>query len=258
MPSALSVIVHSAPVLRTLDKLEKRTAYIQGNAVNRTIKRVQTEERSQFQGRHVVRRPDFVLRQVAIIKPFASPAERRFWAKISVGQRPRLLLSQLETGGPRPPAKGRRVAVPLTGGPARPSFRSSVLEAFTFRALRLVRETTSAAKGRLAGPKRQRARRRRADVGFEARETAGGKIQFKGAQRTFILGETARAPEGGVFQRVGPGRDDIRLIYSFKARPLLAASLRFLVTARTVVDRWFGHDLEQEIRAAARHALGGR
>ena len=72
-------------------------------------------------------------------------------------------------------------------------------------------------------------------------------MQWKGLERTFILGPTARAPHGGVFQRIGPGPEDIREIYSFKPNVRLDARLGFIPTARATAEVWFKEYMEREV-----------
>lgn len=251
----IRVSVEVAPLLLRLRNGEKRLAFATVNALNKTALRIQQAERDHLDRAFEVRRPEFLRRQVAVIKreSFASVRAGRAFVEIAVGQKPRLLLSSFEQGGERRPFKGKRVAVPLTGSPARPSFASAVPTELRFRALRLVRVRAGEVTRTRAG----RARRERRDVGFTPTTTRAGRVQWKGAHRTFLLEQTAKLPHGGVFQRVGPGRDDVRLLYPFVSRPRLEAKLQFVEIARGVADRYFGEELQrQAIEALARS--GGR
>lgn len=247
MAEFVEISVDAARPLALLKNGGKKLAYAVVNALNDTAKAIQQKEREHVLGSFVVRKRDFVLRQAAIIK-FASVGKDRYEASISVGQKPRLLLSGFEKGAERRPTKGGRTqAVPVTGGPARPSRQASVPDVYFFQSLQLRRVTS----------KGQRKRRQRTDVGLVAHETSTGRVQFKGAHRTFLLPSTARAPEGGVFQRVGPGRDDIRLVYSFKShvKPL-DSRLRFIVTGRSVAAAVFPRELQRQVRNAFLHTVG--
>lgn len=222
--------VRAAEVLKGLALGEKQVAYAIANAINTTVKTGQGRERSKIPGVFHLRKREFVERQVAVIKPFASAKERRFSATVSVGQKPRLLLSQFEAGGTRTPFKGKNVAVPMTGGPARPSIQASVPREYTFQGLRIIK----------AGKTRKgHSRRGTENVTFQLGTTRTGKPQFKGQHRTFILTKTGKAALGGVFQRVGPGRGDIRMIYSFQHAPHLRAMLRFHATMESTTRTIF-------------------
>jgi len=124
------------------------------------------------------------------IRAFASPRKGPPFAEVAIDPtKKRVLLGIFEKGGEKEPAKGKTVAVPLTGGPARPSFSQPVQEEFTFRKLR-----------------------------FRRHNTKSGKVQWKGEQRTFII------PGLGVLQRVaGKAKSSAaRLIYAFEQRPVSA------------------------------------
>jgi hypothetical protein len=131
----------------------------------------------------------------------------------------RVLLGIFEKGGEKDPTKGKPVAVPLTGGPARPSFKQPAQEEFTFRKLR-----------------------------FRRHRTKTGKVQWKGEQRTFII------PALGVLQRVGGKAKSsaAKLIYAFERRPRLKALLDFT----EVAVRTFNLKFEKQSRQAFNRKKG--
>ena len=136
MIPTLTVDVRAANVLAGLRKAEKRISYAVANALNDTVKAVQRAEREHVGRAFTVRKPEFIGREAAVIRgaDWASAPAGRLQARVSVGQKPRLLLGEFEAGGVRRPFAGRRIAVPLTGGPARPSFASPVPAAFRISA----------------------------------------------------------------------------------------------------------------------------
>jgi hypothetical protein len=233
--------------LAVLKNSQKRRSYALANALNNTAKLGQAAVREGLPRTFTLRKPDFLMRQAAIIKPFASGAQGRLQARVYVGEPTRLLLSEYESGGRRLPFKGRRVAVPITGGPARPSKRAGVTEPFTFRAMRL----TKVRAGIVIRGKSGRAKHERKDVNLRASRRKGGAIQWKGTSRTFVLQSTSRAPEGGVYQRVGPGKGDIRLVYSFAQNVKLRPVLKFHETMRRVI---YTH-LEAQVRLQVMETL---
>jgi hypothetical protein len=248
----LEVRIDAARCLALLRNGGKRMAFAVVNALNQTAKEIQTGEREHAASAFTLRKRDFVLREAAVIRAaaggsgFASVGAGRFEARISVGQKPRLLLSGFEEGAERRPFKGKNVAAPVTGGPARPSFSAGVSDAFTFRNLGLRRVKSNG----------QSKRKRRTTVRIEQSITKQGKVQWKGAHRTFLLTETGRAPQGGVFQRVGPGRDDIRMVYSFRPPFRLDRRLHFLDTGTRIADQRFQRNLLAEVNAALAYNLG--
>ena len=73
------------------------------------------------------------------------------------------------------------------------------------------------------------------------RATKRGKVQTQGKQRTFILDArpTADPRAWGVFQRTGPGKRDIRMLWAFRTSLQLPPRLAFYdTTTQAVLDRW--------------------
>jgi len=236
----ITVSIDATRPLALLKNGSKRMAYAVANAMNATAKEIQKAERARVRQEFTVRKEDFLMRQAAVIRGeqggsgFASVGKARFEVRIAVGQKDRLFLSGFEAGDERRPRKGKNVAVPVTGGPARPTFGTSVEStAFTFGRLGL----------RRAG---SRGRKRSGAASLPV----GGKPQWKGANRTFQIGQTAKMPKGGIFQRIGPGRDDIRVVYSFQPPKRLERRLRFIQTGRQVAATFWPIALKREVDSA--------
>lgn len=200
----------------------KNLAYSTVQAINDVAKDVQTMVRADIKKKFKLRKGDWLLRQVKI-KTFANVRQGRLYAELEITPRDRLLLSIFEVGGKREPFKGKNVAVPITGEAARESISQSVDPAYTFKALKFRRMNLTKAG--------QQAKATQKRVGVRGRLTNDYYI-WGGQNRTFILPKTAQAQHGGVFQRIGPKRDDIRLIYSFKPAMTLPKVLDFVETAR--------------------------
>jgi hypothetical protein len=249
----LEVSVDAAKPLALLRNGGKRMAYACVNALNKTAKQVQSAERAHVTAQFTVRKPEFLGRQSAVIRGadggsgFASVKQGKFEARIGIGEKERLLLSGFEEGVVRTPFKGKNVGVPVTGGAARPSIQSSVVNAYRFQNLKLRRQTSRGTSKR----------KYRSSATIKSHVTATGKVQWKGTNRTFMLTETGKAPKGGVYQRVGPGRDDIRMVYSFKPPMRLKRRLRFIETGRRVAEQSFAANLKREVDATLAFALTG-
>lgn len=191
----------------------KRLAFSTAQALNETAKEIQTAERVNLDRKFTVRKAGFMYRLIKITA-FASPRKGRPFAEVAIDPtKKRVLLGIFERGGEKEPAKGKSVAVPLTGGPARPSFKQPVREEFTFRKLR-----------------------------FRRHSTKTGKVQWKGEKRTFII------PGLGVLQRVGGKTKSsaAKLIYAFQRRPRLKALLSFT----EIAVRTFKREFERQFRKA--------
>jgi hypothetical protein len=212
--------IDSAQLVLRLQNGQRRLAYAVVNAINNTAKRIQDAERRRVEEEFTVRKKDFIRREAAIIKPFASVRQARAFAEIAVGQKPRLLLSAFERGAERKPftPAARSVAEPVVGGPARPRFAQPVTPELRVRKLRFDRTKTG---------------RRRA-----------------GVTRT----KTYLVPKVGIFQRVG---EVTRAVYLFTRGKKLAPRLHFVETAEKEADKWFREEMEREIVNAIARA-GGR
>lgn len=209
----------TALVLR-LQNGQRRLAYAVVNAINNTAKRIQDAERRHVEEEFTVRKKDFIRREAAIIKPFASVRQGRPYAEIAVGQKPRLLLSAFERGAERKPftPSAQSVAEPVVGGPARPQFAAQV--------------TPELRVGRLRFDRTKSGRRR------------------AGVTKT----STYLVPKVGIFQRIG--KEASRIVYSFTRGKRLAPRLHFVETAEKESQRWFGEEMEREVVDAIAHARG--
>lgn len=183
----------------------KRLAFNTAQALNETIKEIQTAERINLERKFTLRRSTFMHRLIKVFA-FASAKKGRAFAEIGIDNKKRVLLSQFEKGGVKEPVKGERVAVPLTGQAARPQFSEPVVEQFTFRRLRL-----------------------------RKRKAKGGP-RFAGRLGTYIV------PGVGVFHRVAKNmKQKAELIYAFVSRPRLDPILEFdKVAKRTFNKVWPG------------------
>ena len=212
--------IDSAQLVLRLRNGQSRLAYAAVNAVNNTAKRIQAAERRRVEQEFTVRKKEFIRREAAIIKPFASVKQGRAYAEISVGQKPRLLLSAFERGAVRRPftSAAQSVAEPVVGGPARPRFTQPVTPELRMRRLRFDRTKTG---------------KRRAGVT---------------RTRTYLV------PEVGIFQRVG--KEASRMVYIFTRGKRIKPRLRFVETARKEARRWFREEMQREVVNAIARARG--
>jgi len=223
---------------KTAARYEKNLAYSVAQSINAAALEAQKRIRRHLRDVFHIRRGEFIDRTIKVFA-FASVGKDRVYAEIGVDNKPRLLiLSMFETGGNRLPFKGKAQAVPVTGQIARPSSASNVNPAYTFQALNFHRGPITARGRHVLAARRAR--------GINKRKLSGQYYVWQGANRTFILQATRRAPFGGVFQRVGPGRDDIRMIYSFRRTVPLRKALAFIETSREAYERVFADTFVQK------------
>lgn len=146
---------------------ERNLVYSTVQSLNDTAKKIQADQRALLDSQMTIRKRTFIMRTIKIFE-FASVKKGKLYAVVGIdGSKARLLMPMMETGGNKQPVKGKNVAVPITGSPARPGFDMPVADQFTFGKLK-----------------------------FRKRTTHTGKTQWVGEQHTFII------PGVGVFQRV--------------------------------------------------------
>jgi hypothetical protein len=222
MPQTLRIDARfdASGLISRMRNAHKRLAYAAVNAINNTLKRAQTEVRGRVEAEFELRKTEFVLREAAKISPFASVKQARAYGEISVGQKPRLLLSLFERGARREPVTpgAQFVAEPVIGGPARPDFKQSVPPTFRMSRLRFDR-------------------------------TQSGKIRAA-QQRT----STYLVPEVGIFQRLA-GQVS-RAVYIFTKGKRLEPRFPFTAIVRRVADRWLGEEFEREVIKAVQRSRG--
>lgn len=223
-----------------MDLSAKNLAYASVNAVNKTALQVQKQAQENVKSRFTLRQPDFVLRQAAIIKPFASVGQGRPYAEIQVGQKPRLLLADFEKGAQRAPFIGKNVAVPITGSPARPSFSAPVEGSLRITALGLQPTLTAAQRQQRRSIKGKNAAETRSMRGDFNRAHGAGQV-WKGRQRTYMI------PGVGIFQRTGPKKADTRMLYKFMPHPQLKPTLGFLAMAQAQGKAWLSDNLQHAL-----------
>lgn len=217
---------------------EKNIAFAAVNATNETAKQIQKQAQANVRSKFTIRKSDFMMRQAAIIKPFASVTQGRAYAEIAVGQKPRLLLADFERGASRPPFIGKNVAMPIPGSPARPSFSDPVAMPFTSLGLHPVLSADQATQRKaLKGGTAAETRRMRK----EFTHAAGHGRPWIGNQRTYMI------PGLGVFQRTGPKKTDTVMIYKFVPTQRLIPRLGFLAMAKQDGRQMFITNMETAV-----------
>ncbi len=219
-----------AGALGLTDLLLKKIPYATNNALTRTAQELVQVERDELKTEFQIRK-QFILNRVRITKYSRADS---LWTRVEIDtnvQGGKLLLTMFEEGGEKSPELGSALAIPLTGGPARPSFAQSVRPSLLYKSLNMAKHVTGL-----------------------------GKIQYKGDRRTFVIAGI------GIFQRVESktrgarskktfttkGGDVLRakttavLIYSFKKGVVLRARMHFIKTAREFVAKTFGKIWREE------------
>jgi hypothetical protein len=215
---------------QTAARYTKNLAISASQALNDTAREAQRRVRDHIIATFHVRSPVFIDRLIKIFA-FSNVYQDRPFAELGVDLKGRSILSLFEEGGERFPFVGQQEAIPITGGPARPAIEDPVPDTMTFAALKF-RKSGVTGEGQVTLAARKAA-------GNRKRKLPGGYYLWRGEQRTFILPSSQAEPSGGVFQRVGPGKDDIRLVYAFKPSVQLRPALEFIRTSQQTFDEVF-------------------
>lgn len=205
-------------------KVSKNIAYSCVQGINDTLKDIQKRERIELAQELMLRTPaskKFLENQVAKISFATLNANAKGGAraygevyinKVGGGGKKGgvLLLNALATGGvEREPAKGSVIAQPITGSPARPSAGSSISKSLTFTQMKLKKTKQGTGKG----------------------NGGSGDVGYKGKNGTFTIAGS------GVYQRVGDGKNDIRMIYDYRNRQVIGKELDWYDVANQVIER---------------------
>lgn len=205
-------------------------------ALNQTAKDVQRAEQVQIASNFVLRQAAFNLRHVRIPK-FSNKADRPMTVTVEIGERGAYLKKFQAPGTKTALDPSNPIAIPSTN--IRPSFGDSPARALYPKNLRLV--PRKAVTGMLPA---------------QRHVTRHGVVQLKGKRRTFVLDPTEHrgVKTWGVYQRTGPGRGDVRLIWTYKSRIPIPRLLDFMgVGERVVAERWtenFAQAFARAIRSA--------
>jgi hypothetical protein len=253
-----------------LEKGPRRLGFGMAIAINKTLERAKTAVHDHARAKFHIRNPRFFFGREGGKGGVAGKiTQKAFYPDIMYGElatgagaveslaggdRARVLFPMFETGGERPLRPGSKAsAVPLLGRPARPSINRPVPPEYTIKGLQF-----RAYKG---GKKRLRKTAGRHVRGFGVLDEFGrlvmpqaGPVQWKGKNRTFLLPKTKEEPLGGVFQRIGPERGDIREIWTFRHPIQIDDRMDWVGTVRAAANQWFKQELEKQYNESVRHA----
>lgn len=257
-------------------ELPKRFAYASVNAVAATAKRIQLAEFARARSVFQIRKQAFFFGTdarvggvAARITTFPSVKRGIAFAEIEGGALPRggdelgsyrrLIYGGFEAGLERKPFTpgAKSVAVPRTGGPARPTAGAPITPELTFARMRLQAfYKAPGSKGRQLKITRKTRSRKGLGVGVLgefgrlALPSHDKGIQWKGAHRTFIQFTKAH-PLGRVMQRTSA--DSLRLVWLFERPFQLDRRLEFLRTAETVAARYFAEETARQVEDVLKH-----
>lgn len=125
----VQITTNAADVNRWLAGREKKVRQAASKALSQTILQVQHAERIELNREFTIRKAAFMRNRVKIFRFPKWSEDGGLVAVIGINDKVKgtpLLLAQFEDGGKKSPVQGSRVAIPITGGKARPDFKKSV------------------------------------------------------------------------------------------------------------------------------------
>jgi hypothetical protein len=211
-------------------------------ALNTTAKDAQRGIQTHVAGEFILRRADFVLRETAKIPRFSTKTDRELSVEILATDKADFM-RKFEAGTPKTSRTGGAIAVPGEW-----KLRDEIIpKHLRPRALQLRAHRTKAAIAEsiisFGSPSAAQIK-----SGAYKQHARGGKVQLKGKHRTFVLKPI------GIFQRIGPKRSDIRLLYLFKKQVVSPAVLMFKQTAEKVIAAKWTENFAQAFSRAVRSA----
>ena len=213
MAFRIGLQMDNVALIKRLRNGERRLAFAAVNAVNAAAREVQKAQREAIQQRATVRKREFTLREIAVIRPFASVGRGIPFAEVAIGRKARLFLSQLEEGGLKE-HRGRNVAIPVTGSEARPTFQTPQAFPPLVKTLKFRR------------PRRKRGAR------------PGARTILQGTEGRFLI------PGEGIFRRVSD--TSVWAVIVYKPEVRVPKRLGWLDRARRVGPRALREAMERE------------
>lgn len=222
MQTHVRITTNAAEVNRWMTGRIKKVNQAAKAALSKTVLQVQHQERVELNRMFTIRKASFMRNRIKIFKfPKVSADGSGLVAVIGINGKVRgspLLLSVFEEGGKKSPVHGSRIAIPITGGKARPAFRKGVPPSYRISRLNFTKNK--------------------------------GGIPV-GNKRTFIL--PTKGGEYAVFQRGGGGRSlgedkDISPLYIFKNNVPLKKRMQFVKTATELAEFALPRHFERYLR----------
>lgn len=218
--ASVKISVDVGPMVQWLNDLQtNQVPFATSRAVNDLAKEVQTAIQEGIRERFTIRR-EWVLQGIKITK-FSDKRDDPIMATIEIPPDHRFL-NKFEEGDTKYPRFGTHIAVPTSA--------------------------ISTKTGIVPMGMRPKA------FGFQEVSTKSGAVQIKGSQRTFILLNTASP---GIYQRTGPGKRALRMLYKFFSSVPTPRSLHFREGAQRVCTERFRFIFKKRLDEALASARSG-
>ena len=236
---------------------QKQIPFALAIALNRTVEDALAVARKEMRQRFDIRVPGFDLPPVQLPKVWQATKTRPSaifalgdsdGGRGGIGARRSRIFSKFQDGGFKS-AKDPSFPIAIPTKAIRPNFSDLVPRAFYPKNLRLVpRRDVS---GNLLALQKGKVRTL---AGKPISNLQRRKQQLEGIGGTFTISDKETGKPIGIFQRTGPGRRDMRLIWAYRQQIHIPKRLDWTgIAQRTVATRWqpnFGGALDFAIRTA--------
>lgn len=249
----LDLDLRADEVIAFFDRYQRHFPFAGSVALNRTVEEALAAERRNISARFIVRRPGFVLPPQQLPATWRATKDR-LWAKMDIadddggkagiGARRKAILAKFEEGG-RKTARDPNLPIAIPTKVLRPAPTNLVPQRLYPRNLVGRFDTLGGFRG-LARTARSRA-------SFRKGKGETTQVWRRQVGRYFVLG--ALGERGfGIYERTGPGRQDVRRLWIFRQAIPIPARLAFEATARQVIEERFHPNMEGAFELALRTA----
>lgn len=229
--------------VKAIDRMMKeQVPYATSLAVNWTAKAAQDAVRARVAAQFTLRRAQFILNTVKIEKYDFATKRNPTAFRLKIDEK-REYLAKFEEGGTRQ-SKDPTFPIAIPSSNLRPTFAELPPRSMYPRALRLVPSRGTVGVYYLLGKNAKGKRRTKRVFGTLPalqKRTKRGVLQWTGKRDTFVLdpNEHFGVKTRGVYQRTGPGKKDVKLLWTYKYSIPIPPRLRFVETATAAVHRTF-------------------
>lgn len=239
----IEIRANTRPAVDLVARASAQLSFATSRAINQTLLDAQADIRQGIDLRFTIRSGrsrNFLHRQVLIRREDWATKQKLVGTIRADANRPEgkfNLLARFEAGGPRT-ARNPTFPFAIPTSEIRPTFQATVPRSLYPRNLGLVPRRS------IKGPYTK----------LKGRVTRTGVQQLVGKRRTFVLDTRVGSTGWAVFQRFGPGKQDIRRLWTFKQAITIPPLLEFESTARATVARVWTDNFNAAFDAALRTA----
>lgn len=221
-----------ASARRYAENLAKQVRFAGAVALNRTADEINAALRERVRRQFIIRRPALLTLVAPRELPRHQRATRENLTAIVRTEGFGRIFNPFEEGEPKVGTPTRPVAIPTEF--LRPNRRQEIPKRWFPENLGLVSKLEAGGTQRYFALGKDSLKKGKTPVSVTSR----GAVQIKGKHRTFVLDPRLHrgvSPQGhGVYVRIGPAREDVRMIWAYRPQVSRPSILGYHSTARAV------------------------